>query len=451
MLSLNARLLISASLALALVLGLTGWALDKLFREHVENTMEEKLQSHIFALIAATDIGKNGRMYMPTSLPETRFSDPSSGLYAQIVSHDREQLWRSSSLEEKELPVIANLSKGESKFLPLSIQRHETLRSYNLGLAWDIRGKEEAFTFSVAEDTSSMNTQINNFRKNLWGWLGGVSLVLLLVQGSILRWGLTPLRLVEKNLRAIEAGTKTILEGKQPKELKGLTNNLNALIKSEREHIDRYRNSLSDLAHSLKTPLAVIQSEIDNHQLPKTFRKTVSDQVERMGQHIDYQLQRAATSGRTTLVAPVSINTEIERITQSLKKVYAEKNVDIELSIPDHTVFNCDQGDFLEAGGNLIENAFKWSSKKIAISATTEARDDDQNTRLVLIIEDDGPGIKNEMKPLVLQRGIRADNHVQGHGIGLAIVHAIAKTYNGNLEIQSSNLGGAKIKLTLCG
>ncbi len=452
MLSINARLFISASLALSLVLGLTGWALDNVFTEHVENTMKEKLQSHIYALIAATDIGKNGRMYMPTSLPEKRFSEPNSGLYAQIISHDREQIWRSSSLEEKELPFKINLNKGEDKFeLLTTIPGEETLYTYNLGLAWNLHDKEEAFTFSIAENTSSMHSQITKFRKYLWGWLGGVSLVLLMLQGSILRWGLTPLRQVETNLHAIESGTKSMLEEKQPKELRGLTRNLNALITSERIHLDRYRNSLSDLAHSLKTPLAVIQSEIDNHPLPNIFKETLSDQVERMRQHIDYQLQRAATSGRTALIAPVSINTEIDRITQSLKKVYAEKNLRIKITIADHTVFNCDQGDFLEASGNIIENAFKWATSEVLIFSSVFSDDNEHNMRFILVVEDDGPGIKDEMKSLVLKRGMRADEHVQGQGIGLAVVHNIAKMYDGNLEIQTSDIGGTKIKLTLHG
>ncbi|NOY71977.1 MAG: histidine kinase [Gammaproteobacteria bacterium] len=451
MLSLNARLFISASLALSLVLGLTGWALDKVFIEHVENTMKEKLQSHIYALIAATDMGKNGRMYMPASLPETRFSEANSGLYAQIISHDREQIWRSSSLGKKELPFKIDLKKGEDKFEQLSTPLQETLYIYNLGLAWNLHGKEEAFTFSIAEDTSSMRSQIEKFRKYLWGWLGGVSFVLLMLQGSILRWGLTPLRQVEANLHAIESGTKSMLEERQPKELRGLTRNLNALITSERVHLDRYRNSLSDLAHSLKTPLAVIQSEIDNHPLPSIFKETLSDQVERIRQHIDYQLQRAATSGRTALIAPVSINTEIDRITQSLKKVYAEKNLRIKISIADHTVFNCDQGDFLEASGNIIENAFKWATSEVLIFASVFSGDNEHNMRFILVVEDDGPGIKDEMKSLVLKRGMRADEHVQGQGIGLAVVHNIAKMYDGHLEIQTSDTGGTKIKLTLHG
>lgn len=441
--SINSRLSIVTTVVLSFFLGIAGWALGQAYEQGAETALQERLQSQLYAIIAATDMGKNGRMFMPQNLPEPRLSTPGSGLYAQIISADEAQQWRSPSAMGITLAFPQGLERGASRFEKITSSEGEDLYSFNLGLAWEVAGSEEAFTFSVAENMVGYNTQLTLYRQNLWGWLVGVALLLLVVQAALLRWGLAPLRQVAEDLRAIERGEATQLEGTYPNELNGLTSNLNALIRSEREQLNRYRNSLSDLAHSLKTPLAILQNEIDSRH--PTQQSTLVEQVERMSQLVDYQLQRAASAGRTTLAAPLVIEPLVKRVVASLDKVYADKALRITLAVDAALTFQGDKSDLLEIFGNLLDNAYKWAKQQVTIKVTCDTLNEGKLARLTVTIEDDGPGIPEEKARLVLQRGGRADEQVGGHGIGLAVVRDIVQLYDGQLEIAKSTLGGARV------
>jgi two-component system sensor histidine kinase PhoQ len=255
-----------------------------------------------------------------------------------------------------------------------------------------------------------------------------------------LRWGLRPLRGVARELNAIESGRQEKLQGVYPKEIKRLTDNLNSLIQHERAQQVRYRNALGDLAHSLKTPLAVMRGALsgDQSQLPAT----IEDQVARMDSIVAYQLQRAATSGmKNPMATPIQILPIMEKIVAALNKVHHEKGVSTEISVPDSVTFPGDEGDLMELLGNLIDNAYKWCRQKVKISAV--ARDG----RLIITIEDDGSGIEPSQAKTILQRGVRTDEAVPGHGIGLAIVRDIVEAYQGAIEAGRSSLGGAMIRV----
>ncbi|HDN68963.1 MAG TPA: HAMP domain-containing protein, partial [Gammaproteobacteria bacterium] len=258
--SLHSRLLLAASLVLAGFLGATGLALDKAFRVSAEAAMQDRLQSHVYALLAAADEDTDGRMLPAKELPGPRFSIPDSGLYAVISNHKGEPLWRSSSLTGRDFGLKEQQQPGEHRFNRLARSGME-LYTLAFGVAWeDYAGTESLYTFTVAEDTTVFQAEIDSFRTTLWRWLGGMALVLLLAQGFILRWGLRPLRTVTDDLQQIEQGRSDRLDGHYPKELTGLTSSLNSLIEHSKAVQVRYRNSLDDLAHSLKTPLAILQS-----------------------------------------------------------------------------------------------------------------------------------------------------------------------------------------------
>jgi len=258
--SLHSRLLVAASLVLAGFIGATGLALDNAFRVSTEAAMQDRLQTHIYALLAAADEDKHGRMVPPKEPPEPHFSEPDSGFYAFITDSDNKSLWRSASLTGRDIDMTEQQSPGDSNFSKL-VSPDMQLYVLSFGVAWeDYAGKEATYTFTVAEDTTVFQTEIDGFRSTLWGWLGGMALVLLLAQGIILRWGLRPLRTVTADLQQIEKGRADSLDGSYPKELTGLTSSLNSLIEHSKTVQVRYRNSLDDLAHSLKTPLAILQS-----------------------------------------------------------------------------------------------------------------------------------------------------------------------------------------------
>jgi len=442
--SLHSRLLLAASLVLAGFLGATGLALDKAFRVSAEAAMQDRLQSHVYALLAAADEDIDGRMIPADELPEPRFSKPDSGLYAVISNHNGEPQWRSSSLTGRDLGLEEQQKPGERRFSRLARSGMQ-LYAFAFGVAWeDYAGMETLYTFTVAEDTSVFQAEIDSFRSTLWRWLGGMALVLLLAQGFILRWGLRPLRTVTNDLQQIEQGRSDRLDGHYPKELTGLTSSLNSLIEHSKAVQVRYRNSLDDLAHSLKTPLAILQSsEPDGSNDPGDSHELVREQVERMDEIISHQLQRAAVSGRTTLAKPVSVGKVVERLVRSLDKVYREKQVTVDLELDPSVTFTGDEADLTEILGNLLENAYKYCNRAVRASVSTN-----QHAEGVEIdIEDDGPGIAAEQVDTLLQRGKRMDESIPGQGLGLSMANEIITVYGGHLVFADSPLGGTLLQV----
>jgi two-component system sensor histidine kinase PhoQ len=441
----HSRLLLAASLVLAGFLGATGLALDKAFRVSAKAAMQDRLQSHIYALLAAADEDDNGRMIPPRELPEPRFSKPDSGLYAIITGTSGDPLWHSGSLTGRDLDLTDRQQPGERRFSRLT-RAGLPLYALAFGVAWeDFAGTEALYTFTVAEDTTVFQAEIDSFRSTLWRWLGGMALVLLLAQGVILRWGLRPLRTVTRDLQQIEKGHAERLDGRYPRELAGLTSSLNSLIEHGKAVQVRYRNSLDNLAHSLKTPLAILQSgqpgssgDLDaGHSL-------VREQVERMDAIISHQLQRAAVSGRTTLAKPVPVGTVVERLVRSLDKVYREKAVAVELELDPTVTFTGDEADLTEILGNLLENAYKYCRRVVQVCVQI----DQHSAGIEIQIGDDGPGIAANQVDTVLQRGQRMDESVPGQGLGLSMANEIITVYGGQLAIAASPLGGTLLRVS---
>lgn len=447
--SLHARLLLASSLVLAGFLGTTGLALDKAFRVSAKTSLQERLQSHIYTLLAATDADSQGGMIPPPDVPEPRFSKPDSGLYAVIANHSGKPLWRSSSLTGREFNIIEPHTPGERFFHHLELPDSE-LYMISFGVAWvNDAGIEELYTFAVAEDTSEFAAEIQSFRTTLWGWLGAMALALLLAQGLVLRWGLRPLRTVAHDLQEIEQGRADSLGGPYPRELSGLTSNINSLIEHRDAVQTRYRNSLADLAHSLKTPLAILQTFFDRPLASAAEdRPSASEQVKRMDDIIRHQLHRAAVSGGKSLTQPAPIAPQIMRLSESLDKVYRDKHVSVTLELDPDVTFTGDQADLLEFLGNLMENAYKYSAGKVRIRCRT-VLNSQSGTVAEITIEDDGHGIDPGQVSTALQRGKRMDESVPGHGIGLSVANEIIALYDGTLDIESSELGGALLRIHL--
>jgi two-component system, OmpR family, sensor histidine kinase PhoQ len=444
-LSLTSRLLLAGSIVLTAFLGLTGLILDRAFSAYAEKSLQERIQALTVGLIAAAVVDDNGILHMPKTLPETRYDAVDSGLYAQITSNDGTQRWQSPSMAHQIISLPRNIAPSTRHFQRINYSGGE-LYTFSLGITFDLsEAIHEGYTFTVAENMAAYNEQIANFRQSLWGSLGSVALLLLAVQGLVLHWSLAPLRQVAEDLAAIESGKQQQLEGHYPREMLGLTDNINALLASQREHLDRHRHTLSDLAHSLKTPLAVLRGELEKSPPPRELSAIIGEQVLRMSEIVDYQLQRAATSGRLPLSAPLAVATATRKIAASLNKVYADKHVNCQINVADNANFHGEEGDLLEVLGNLLDNAYKWCSHRVAVHAVL-----DENRGLELSVEDDGPGITPQKADTVLQRGVRGDASSPGHGIGLSVVQDIVRVYNGTLSMEKGpTLGGAKITLFL--
>ncbi len=261
----------------------------------------------------------------------------------------------------------------------------------------------------------------------------------------MLRYGLAPLRRVASELAAIESGARKHLSARYPRELGRLTERINAFIDTGRGRLDRSRNALAELAHSLKTPLAVLQSMLDGGADGDQMRRGVREQTARMRDTIDHQLQRAAASGPTPLAPGVRLAPLLERLADSLLKVYVDKGLSVDIDVDADLALHADEGDLMEIFGNLLDNACKWAGKRVRVKAARG-----NGTELRLRVEDDGPGIAADKVEAVMARGGRADATTPGHGIGLAVVHDIVvEAYGGQVDVGASELGGTAVEIRL--
>src|SRR5690606_38670395 len=258
--SLSARLLASVTVLLIVFFGITIAALDIVFRDLSEQTMRDRLEGQLLALITASEEDETGGLQPVPEKTEERLKNPGSGLSGEIMRSDGYPSWRSNSLTGTGLDFKTNLRSGERVYVQLRRADGAPLRALSRSIDWQFQdGVTRAFVFSVAEDLEPYYASLAKFRGRLFGWFGILMLLLLSSLALLLRRLLAPLRRVEREINAIEAGNLTELGTGYPRELLGITTNLNALLHSERERLARYRNTLGNLAHSFDTPLAVMR------------------------------------------------------------------------------------------------------------------------------------------------------------------------------------------------
>jgi two-component system sensor histidine kinase PhoQ len=437
--SLSVRLLLSAGLVLAAFFALASVVLEQGFRESAEQALKEKLQVHVYSLLSAAELKNSGDLNMPSSLPEPRFATPGSGLYGFIHSTKKNPVWRSPSAIGLNVTPPPELKAGNSAFLMAEHGRY----ALHYAVIWkNVVGVEREYIFTVTEDAQFVSSQVEQFRKTLRVWLLALGVGLILIQSILLRWGIKPLRVIVRDLEAIEKGRKTHLDGDYATELEGLAGNLNAFINSERAHLERYRNALADLAHSLKTPLSIMRGCADSFSVNKD---TVKEQISRMDEIVEYQLQRAAAKGGHKTAGAVDLSAIIKKISASLGKVYIDKNITFDMDVAEQSQVYCDEGDLYEIAGNLMDNACKWCRGTVKVNVSLNQRKGRQNFAVLLEIEDDGPGIPAEKLADILKRGVRADENIHGHGIGMAVVYELTGLLGGLLEGKKSEaLGGMK-------
>jgi len=438
--SLNLRIILSATLVLVIFISMTAVTLERAYVDSSESALRDKLTSQLYALMAAADVSDNG-VTMPSSELDALLGLPSSGVYAYVADQDGNAIWSSSSVLGARLPQPTALPSGEQRFIKTKVDDVE-FYSYVYGVNWATDSRELPLTFNIITDLRSFDRQLTEYRTTLLSWLVAMAVLLLVTQAIILRWGLSPLRKVGRELSLIESGEQQQIKEDYPREIERLTDNINILLQQEREQKTRYRNALGDLAHSLKTPLAVLQGALTGHRSNQPD-ESMQEQITRMNSIVEYQLQRAATAGAASIGKSVDICSVVERILKSLQKVYHDKPVNVVVDIEKQTTFRGDEGDLMEVLGNLLENAFKWAEQVIEIKASNA------DGKCHISIADDGPGVARSKIDDILKRGVRADESIAGHGIGLSIVQNIVDAYHGSLTITKSRLGGTEIHIVI--
>ncbi len=443
--SLRIRLIAVSAVVMVAFTALAVGVIDNAFERTARGAVNDQLNAQLYALLTAAEINESGRMFFPERLAEPRFSVAGSGLYAFAYDDDGIQAWSSSSAVSPSVePAVRLMGLGDSTFALETTPRGVEMFVMRFGVAWESQdGAQRDFTMVVAEDLARFRAQVGEFRRNLFFWSAVGIGVLIALQLAILNWALRPLSAVAREIRRVERGTQQYIEGSYPEEISGLTRNINRLIESSHRSLQRYRNSLGDLAHSLKTPLAVLRGLSEESGGDRSTRDTLAEQTRRMADIVDYQLKRAASSGGDAAVRVLGVRTVAGKLVRTMEKVYADRGIAFEIDVDERLQVMMDEGDLMEVLGNLLENACKWCRSRVAVRAVSET------AGVRIRVEDDGPGVDPELARDLLRRGVRADQKTPGQGIGLSVVRSIVESYGGSVAIDNAAGGGASVRVTI--
>jgi len=441
--SLRKRLFLLAVLVLAVSLGLVGAALDAAFSRSSEAELASQMETWVYLVLGAIEIEDDGGIVVQDELGDPRLSQPATGIYVHV--HGEDEHWSSPSALGIELPELPAVPHGETRFQPAA--SGTGFYVYQYGIAWELGdGVVRPYTVTVLVDSAVPGKQLRSFRRGLWRSLGGAGVILAAAQFLFFALSLRPLQRVARDVAQIESGQREQLDGRYPRELEPLTRNLDRLLRTEKANQARYRSALDSLAHSLKTPLAIIRSGLagGSQRDAEAMQEAVSD----MQHLIASRLERAAASTRRTLGAPVGVLEQAQRIIATLRKVHSQNLKTVDVTIAPDLAFYGEQRDLLEIMGNLLDNACKYGAGAVRLSAGA-IEPGNQRPGLWLSVENDGRPVDRSIQGRLLQRGVRGDQRVEGHGLGLTIVMELVSAYGGDMAIEQSALGGALFRITL--
>lgn len=265
----------------------------------------------------------------------------------------------------------------------------------------------------------------------------------------LVRRALAPFRSLRAGLSLVREGRSQRIEGDYPSEVQPLVNDLNALLEDRERAVARALTTAGDLAHGLKTPLAVLAQEAEqagaagHHDLAATLRQM----VERMQRQVDDHLARAraTASARAAPGLRCPVLPSVEALVRTMRRLHAERELTIDADVSPAHEIRGRREDLDEMLGNLLDNACKWARSRVAISSSISSTGD--HAEVTISVDDDGPGLDPSMRAQVLQRGVRADQRVGGSGLGLAIVSELAELYGGSVTLETSPLGGTRARI----
>ncbi len=432
--------MLSSLIVLVAFMVLTAIALERAIQRRMQDAEEDKLKALMYSVLAAVDRDATGLSITVTDarLFESGLFDSGSGLYA-LLYDSKGEIWRSLSTD-RDFPQ-PQLKPEEMRF---SKQDFDGKRWFQqaFSIRWpNVHNKLSLYKLVLWKDASDYYAQLDRFRQILWLWLLITIALLLVVMWLVMWWSLRPLHKIGEEVKAIESNRKHRFDSEYPSEIQPLTQNLNILLQREEHQMQRYRHALDDLAHSLKTPLAVLQGLSDKNQWSDEDRRSLQEQNQRMNQIVTYQLQKAAMVGGASINKQISLNQLVEKTVNALRRIYRDKEVTLALQATSQVTLRLDESDLLEILGNLIDNACKYGKNQIKISSSQAS-----NT-VILQIEDDGAGLAPDQLDKILTRGARLDQTREGQGIGLAVVSEIVAACEIGLKFEKSSLGGLRVTL----
>ena len=447
--SLSGRLILSSLVVSVVLLAATGLLLAGLFTAALERNFDQRLRSVLDGLLANIEVTADGAPQLSSAIVDPRFALPLSGWYWQVVPVDKAKGGAdlaSGSLLEQRLAVPAELAgKPGVQAFYLKDTRGVTLRA--IAQDFTLPGSAKTYSVLVAGNYDALSGEVTTFNRALVSSLVLLALGLALAAFVQVRFGLRPLRTMQANLLAIREGEATELKGEYPAEIRPVAEELNLLIQSNAEIVERARTQVGNLAHALKTPLSVLTNEAAGQDTPLSVK--VTEQAGLMRDQVNLYLDRARRAARAQgLGAVTEVKPVLDALARTLERINREKGVSVVVDCPEGLRFRGERQDLEEMVGNLMDNACKWASSQVAVSARAAPAAAGRSL-LVIGVEDDGPGLAPDKRSQALKRGQRLDETKPGSGLGLAIVRETAAMYTGEVQLDGAALGGLRASLTL--
>ncbi len=450
--SLTRRLILSATVWSLGALLITGVALTAFFRTASMSRLEESLSNQAFALYGDAEVDAEGALKPPTRV-DPRTLRVYSGLYWQVSEVESDGAFseaptRSASLFDGRLPGppggVAALRTRSNDPLFYDARGPDGRPLRAAALMARLPRANSPLVFIVAEDRGALDEDARRFEITTLATLAALGAALILAVLVQVRFGLRPLFAMEREIADVRVGRRPRLGDRYPHELQPLADELNALLDTNQQTVERQRMHVGNLAHALKTPLSVMLTEAEAH--PGPLGEVVTRQASTMREQVEHHLRRARAAataggkGERTAVALV-----LDELAVTLERIYEDKGVEIDWRAPDDLMFRGERQDLMEIAGNVMDNACKWARGKVRAAALSTSEPD----RFKLVVEDDGPGVPEDKRVEMLKRGERLDERAPGSGLGLSIVAELAKAYDGAVSLNAAANGGLRVEVSL--
>ncbi|MBS7539400.1 ATP-binding protein [Ancylobacter lacus] len=446
--SLAVRLFVSATVVMVAVLLVVALALASIYREAVERAFDRRLDVYLKTIVADVANAPARTMPEPTTLGDPVFDFPLSGWYWQITRIDgpARQYKTARSLPEGNLPLLldqgspADVSGLREGYAEGPAGQHLRLIERLVDL-----GEDGRYVVAVAADSAEIQEEAAGFNTALaltFAVLAAAFLLTLLFQ---VRFGLRPLKRMRAGLAAVRAGTAEKLDGRFPVEIAPLVGEVNALIDSNREIVERARMHVGNLAHALKTPIAVLRNEAAKSVGVDPLAAKVDEQAGIMAAQVAHHLDRARMAARVQVVATVEeVAPIVEALARTLGKIHRGRGIEVETEVAAGVRFRGERQDLEEVLGNLIDNGCKWARSLVEVAVSLPPAGLGERAFFEVIIDDDGPGLTEEQRVEALKRGKRLDETMPGSGLGLSIVSELVGIYGGRFTLATSPFGGLR-------
>ena len=450
--SIAARLFLSAAFWSSMILVLAGLGLSAIYTRATEASFDDQLGVYLKALVTRVASGGEDALTGAGQFIGPQFEPTRSGWYWQITRLDSNppDIKSSRSLFASQLPrVDPSGAPPETGVIRSGYVIGPDDRSLRVTERVIDAGDEGRYLIQVAGNSEDFEAEIDNFEYAL---AATFVVLLIAILGSMVlavRFGLRPLRNLQEGVASIRRGEAERITGSFPQDIAPLAAEVNLLLDSNREVVERSRTQVGNLAHALKTPLSVILNEADAGS--PTLAEKVKEQAEVMRHQVSFYLDRARAAARAgSLGSATEVKPVIEGLTRTFDKVYRDRALTFAINAPDGLRFRGEAQDLSDLIGNLLDNAGKWARERIDISASRDPRPDSVGRAFFIThIDDDGPGLDPQARTAALRRGQKLDESRPGSGLGLSIIVDIAQIYGGSLLLEESPLGGLRATLRL--